>query len=493
MSLKRIDPRVSQRCDSAPNARANRLSPRTYFNLSAACIAAMLIMVLSSCTPLPTESPPTEPLSPESPPTESSQLAAAPTTPAPLQKPGPKSGPESDPDPELGSIGRNNFKSARPSIKSVILLIGDGMGVEQAKAASLYVHGVENALFMHSAPYQNLVHTNNSDQRVTDSAAAATAMATGQKVENRILSLDADGQPLETALEFFQKRCKSTGIVATSYINHATPAAFAAHQPDRAMLSEIAAEILTQTRPNLLLGGTAEGITAAAAEAAGYTVVRDRTELFAVPNTVRYLSGQFSQGNMAYEYEHTIGLKPYYDWQPHLSEMTRRSLEILSQDPDGFFLMVEGSRIDHAAHANALPHTLFEVIEFDKTVQTIVEWANGRTDVLVVATSDHETGGLTVVNAAGPQEFSNVSWTTGQHTGRPVPIFGWNVQHPDAASNDIDNTFIYRLVTHGFDAPTAECTADLSSAVGTSVSEQRQQILEGDTQVHLPIMVTIPE
>lgn len=440
---------------------------RIGFYLLATFIAGAATLILSSCAQLPTDDLP---------------QAKKPTKPM-------LSG-QSQP------IGRSNFKGAQPPIKSVILMIGDGMGVEHARAASFYAHGEDEHLFMHSAPYKTVVRTGNLDERVTDSAAAATAMATGVKVENRVLSLGTDGEPLETALEFFQGRCKSTGIVVSSYLNHATPAAFASHQPDRAMLKEIAAEMLTQTRPNLMLGGTAEGITAAAAEAAGYTVVRDRAGLLAAPNTVDYLSGQFSNGNMAYEYEHAIGMKPFYDSQPHLSEMTQKALEILSLDPDGFFLLIEGSRIDHAAHANALPHTIFEVLEFDKTVQAVVEWANGRPDVLVVVTADHETGGLSISNPAEQGVFPAVTWATGQHTGNNVPIFGWNVQQrsdtgAETESTDIDNTFIYELVTNEFGELGAQCDQAIKGAEDTPLNQQQIDAL-AVPQVRLPIMVAAP-
>lgn len=383
--------------------------------------------------------------------------------------------------------GRSGFKQTDPRIKSVILLIGDGMGFEHLNAASLYAHGEEGQLFMQTAPYQHVVSTGNVEDRVTDSAASATAMATGQRVENRVLSVGADGQPLETSLEFFQRRCKSTGIVVTAYLNHATPAAFAAHQPDRAMLSEIAADIYTQTKPNVLLGGTAEGITVAMAENAGYTVVRDRTELLDVSNNVGYLSGQFSHGNMAYEYEHAVGLKPYYEWQPHLSEMTAKALTILDQDPDGFFLMVEGSRIDHASHANALPHTIFEVLEFDKTVQAVVEWAAGRSDVLVIVTADHETGGLYGLSGQGVGEFPSASWSTGEHSSSQVPIYGWNVDHAEANST-VNSTFAYRLATDGFASPPTECENRTYVNPAASGGGANKQVQLGSHHVLLPLI-----
>jgi len=403
----------------------------------------------------------------------------------------------SSPSSNAVPIGRSSFKkkTAASQIKSVILLIGDGMGFEHINAASLYAHGAEGQLFMQTAPYQHVMSTANVEDAVTDSAAAATAMATGQQVENRVLSMDSTGEPLETSLEFFQRRCKSTGLVASSYLNHATPAAFAAHRQDREMLKQIAADIYQQTKPNVLLGGTAEGITSAMATQSGYTVVKNRAELLDVPNSVPYLSGQFSNGNMGYEYEHALDIKPYYSLQPHLSEMATKAVEILDHDPDGFFLMIEGSRIDHASHTNSLPHVIFEVLEFDKTVQRVVEWAAGRSDVMVIATADHETGGMYELEGGEKGVFPTVSWATGQHTSSQVPIFGWNVNHPEQNSN-VSSTFVYRLTTNGFEAPSTECVDELKASQNTAgASLDVRSDLQADSGVgthnlHLPIILS---
>jgi len=151
--------------------------------------------------------------------------------------------------------------------KNVILLIGDGMGVGQIEAAGIFANGKTGSLFMESLPFSAQVVTcpaysvspgasATQPAPVTDSAAAATALATGQKVSNSVLSLaiPGDGKPLTSVLEQFAAKGKSTGLVTSSYLLDATPAAFAAHVKERGMAKEIAADFL-RLRPNVLLGG----------------------------------------------------------------------------------------------------------------------------------------------------------------------------------------------------------------------------------------------
>ena len=212
---------------------------------------------------------------------------------------------------------------------------------------------------------------------------------------------------------------KATGLVTTSTITDATPAAFAAHADARSNTTEIANDLLTQTRPNVLLGGGGNGMTAAGAEAAGYTVVQDRNALLALDtNATTYVSGQFGGSYVPYEYDGLGNL-------PHLSQMAATALDILDNDPDGFFLVIEGGRIDHAGHANDIQRGVRETAEFANTVQLVLDWAAGRTDTLVLVTADHETGGMNVVADRGAGVAPDVTWTTTGHTGVNVPIYAW--------------------------------------------------------------------
>lgn len=328
--------------------------------------------------------------------------------------------------------------AAMPS--NVILFIGDGMGTGQIAAARMYA-GVP--LSFESFPYQGQMTTYSADSAITDSAAAATAMATGRKVNNGVIStsLPGDGAELKTVLERAGEAGKATGLVTTTSITHATPAAFAAHEPSRTNYPQIAQDYLTQTRPNVLFGG--DGSMSGAA-AAGYTVIGDAAGLQALDTeNTTYVSGQFAGGDMEYELDRTPT-----STQPHLSEMTAAALDILDNDPDGFFLMVEGGRIDHAAHANDLQRTVQEVLEFSRAVQTAMDWiaTAAALDTLVLVTADHETGGLSVTGDNGPGIYPDVTWATTGHTAAHVPIYGWGT-NAWLIPPLMDNTDVYAIMT----------------------------------------------
>jgi len=324
--------------------------------------------------------------------------------------------------------------AARP--RNVIVCIGDGMGPVQVEAAGMYAGGT---MSFEALPFQGMVTTYSANSSVTDSAAAATAMATGQKVNNGVISMayPGDGSELATALELYQATGRATGLVTTTYMTHATPAAYGAHEPSRGNTSQIANDYLTQTLPNVLLGGGANGMSSGAATAAGYTVVTDHAGLVGLDtSTETYVSGQFGSTHLPYEWDQSPSV--------HLSEMTGVALDILDNDADGFFLMVEGGRIDHAGHANHIQRNIFETIEFSDTVDVVLDWAATRTDTLVIVTADHETGGLSIDQDNGAGSFPDVSWSTGGHTGVDVPIYAWGL-NARTVSGTIDNTDVFTL------------------------------------------------
>ena len=328
--------------------------------------------------------------------------------------------------------------------KNVIILIGDGMGFEQVKAAGMYKNGSPGTLVMESFPHQGQVTTYSASSSVTDSAAAATAIATGFKVNNDVVSVanPGDGGELETLLEYFKALGKSTGLVTTTYVTHATPACFGAHESSRDSYAAIANDYLVQTRPNVLFGGGANGMSVLLAEAADYTVVTDAAGMLALDTEAAdMVSGQFGSSELPYEFDGLGDL-------PHLSEMTETALKILDNDPDGFFLMVEGGLIDWACHDNDLPRAVWETIEFDNAVQEVLEWSAGRTDTLIIVTADHETGGLAVdtSNGAGVDNYPAVTWSTTGHTGVDVPVYARG-PNAEMISGVMDNTDFFDVAT----------------------------------------------
>jgi len=331
--------------------------------------------------------------------------------------------------------------------KNIIIMIGDGMGPEEVKAAAYYVSGAQGSLSFESFPQTGNCTTAPSGGGVTDSAAAATAIATGHKVNNGVISvaLPGDGSDLQTLLEYFRDEGKSTGLVTTTYMTHATPAGFGAHTSDRGNTSNIATDYISQTRPNVLFGGGANGMSVSAAQTAGYTVVTNRTEMDAVDTeTATYVSGQFGTSHLPYEYDYFTGSDNGYDTLPHLSEMVTTALAILDNDPDGFFLMVEGGRIDHAGHENNIQRNVFETIEFSNTVQEVADWEGGRYDTLIIVTADHETGGLTVTGNNGAGNFPSVTWSTTGHTGINVPVYATG-PNSEMISGTMDNTGFFPI------------------------------------------------
>ena len=267
-------------------------------------------------------------------------------------------------------------------------------------------------------------------------------MATGHKVNNGVLSLavPGDGRELKTLLEHFSEQGKSTGLVTTTYLTHATPAAFGAHTESRGNYSEIAADYLSRARPRVLFGGGANGLSEEEAVAAGYTVVQDRQALLALDTeTTAPVAGLFGSTNLPYELDGLGDL-------PHLSEMALVAMDILENDPDGFFLVVEGGRFDHACHSNDLERAVHETVEFSETLRTLLEHLPQPRRTLIIVTADHETGGLSVVRNNGTGNMPTVTWSTGGHTPSEVPVYARG-PYSSRFGGPMDNTDFYEAIT----------------------------------------------
>jgi len=349
--------------------------------------------------------------------------------------------------------------------RNIILLIGDGMGEGQRSAARWYSGGLDGELAMDQLSAQGLANTASADNLITDSAASATAMATGVKTNNGVIGMDPENRVLETILERAKMHGKSVGLVTTVQVTHATPAAFSAHVPSRSMTDAIALQLLSSGVDIILGGGEDDFLPNSTigcypgsgkrtdgrdlieeAISTGYTYVCD-TDGFSALNTVETsrLIGLFADEGLQ---------RPY---TPSLEQMTEMAIAILSQDPDGFFLMVEGGQIDWACHTQDAENAIGDTLEFDRAVARAVEFAQTEPRTLVIVTADHETGGMNVSeNPSGlPGEdgpFSMpdggqfyINWTTVSHTSAPVPV---SAQGPaaDLAIGEYENTYIYDIV-----------------------------------------------
>ncbi len=304
----------------------------------------------------------------------------------------------------LTACGASAQQEAAPAARphNVILFISDGCGPASFTLARTYLTDVLGGEGLAVDGVQvGAVRTRSADSRVTDSAAGATAFACGIKTNNGALAVDPDGKPHTTVLEAAEARGMATGLVVTSTITHATPAAFAAHVPSRGMTAEIATQEIAQGIEVLFGGGTMDFLPAEAggsrtdgrnlfdeARRAGYQIVRSRAEFDAELRAP--VLGLFAPGHMAYEIDRDPAR------EPSLAEMMRKAIDLLKDDPDGFFLMVEGSRIDHAAHGNDAAAHLHDILAFDEAVAAALDFARADGQTLIVSTSDHETGGLTL-------------------------------------------------------------------------------------------------
>ncbi|MGY5872367.1 MAG: alkaline phosphatase [Candidatus Thorarchaeota archaeon] len=345
---------------------------------------------------------------------------------------------------------------------SIILMIGDGMGYEHVELARLAEVGVNGSLYMQDSMWNASMTTLNANGDVTDSAAAGTALATGNKTINGMLGMLPDQTHLENIIEFAQTLGKATGLVSTCRIVDATPASFSTHVVSRYDQDIIAQQLIQDAGVDVLLGGGTDYFSSAninTMESNGYSVVYDRTAMNAV--TTGKIFGLFSEIHMDYEYDRNPMT------EPSISEMTNKSIELLSQDPDGFFLMVEGGKIDLAAHAENKVNNAQDTIAFDKAVKIALDYVGEHNNTILIVTADHETEGLVVLshdlNATLPASLATeaekkdlrvarinnvtVDWTAGYHTDWPVPVFCYGSVFSELTNDiTIDNTEIFGMM-----------------------------------------------
>lgn len=276
--------------------------------------------------------------------------------------------------------------------RNIVLLIGDGMGYSHFYVLQL-VYGYSNMTLLFNNV--GIAFTSALDNVVPDSAGAGTAIATGFKTLNRMISMiEINGReiPVPTVLELAKWLGMSVGVVTTTRVTHATPAAFTAHVPHRDMENEIAVQQIA-LEVDVILGGGRRFYTQdliSEARKRGYTVVFNRSQLLNIdPTRTRRLLGLFAESHLPYVLDRGPEV-------PSLIEMTAKAIEVLEKNPCGFFLMIEGGRIDHAAHSNDIASVVAETKEFDDVVGFVVSYARSRGDTLVIVTADHETGGLTI-------------------------------------------------------------------------------------------------
>lgn len=319
--------------------------------------------------------------------------------------------------PSFNNTANDPVPDTKP--KNVILLIGDGMGLPQITGA-MYMNNNKTVF----ERFRNIgFHkSHSSDNLVTDSAAGATAFASGVKSYNGAIGVDAKKMPVPTLLEMAEQKGMATGMVATSSITHATPASFIAHVKGREDKEGIALGFL-DTPIDIFIGGGLDAFArradqrdlVAELKAKGYEISdffhKDITEL----NTN-------TENNIGYFTANGEPL-PASEGRDYLLPATEKSIDFLNnRSTDGFFLMIEGSQIDWGGHSNDARYVVSELHDFEKSIAAALDFADRNGNTLVIVTSDHETGGF-AVNPGSKLNDIKVSFTTKSHTALMIPVF----------------------------------------------------------------------
>ena len=316
--------------------------------------------------------------------------------------------------------------SVRRKPLNLILFIGDGMGVSHVYAA---MTASGNKMTFPFFPVTGFSITHSANSYSTDSAAGGTALATGEKTNNRMISVRPDSSVIVSLFEHARVSGKSTGIVCTSSLTDATPAAFAAHVPLRYDYRAIAGWYVGGAADVFIGGGRryfepevdstgsykrAEDVVSML-EKAGYDVTYD-LESF-VSSGAGKIAGLMSPEDMPRLFE---GRDPQY-----LARATAKAIEVLSRNRKGFVLMVEGSEVDDAGHSNDTKMVTDEVLDMDRAVAVAREFADRDGQTLIVVTADHETGGMSITGGDLAKKEVTGAFSIKGHSGVMVPVFAY--------------------------------------------------------------------
>ena len=353
--------------------------------------------------------------------------------------------------------------------KNIILLISDGMSLSQVSSYRLLKGGPNERIAVDRFPISGIVLTHSQDAIVTDSASSATAFSTGKKTNNGALGLDPDNQVLENFTETIDKHGYVSSLISTSEITHATPAAYASHVDLRWKTDEISLQMMDSDVMTILGGGRhffmteemggkrSDEVNLLEEINSSHTILTKKTDMDSFDHT--------NQGKVvglfADEALRDIETPENHSLEPTTSEMLnfalKRSDQFNQNGCKGFFVMVEGSQVDWAGHANNLDYLKREMADFDDAVKTALDFAKNNQDTLVIVTADHETGGLliepaTPTNYTSPEvKFSfNTGIGYGSHTGVPVPVYAYG-PGSENFTGTLDNTDVYYAMVEALD------------------------------------------
>ncbi len=327
--------------------------------------------------------------------------------------------------------------------KNIILLIGDGMGLTQV-TAGLYSH--QNTLNLEQFPVTGIMTTHAFKHLITDSAAGATAFSCGCKTQNGVLGQDKNGKDCTTILEKAVKQGLATGLVATSSITHATPAAFIAHVGSRSETEQIATFFL-QTQVDFLVGGGLKYFNERKS---------DSLNLYRQLAANGYIVHNFAENKLQ---ELTPDPAHPFVWfsareepgsalsgRDYLTDAAQKAPVFLKQrSTKGFFMMLEGSQIDWACHSNEAEEAISEMLDFDAAIGEILKFAKADGETLVIVTADHETGGMAIEQGSSMDSL-DIDFLTNHHTASLVPVFAYG-PGAELFNGVMDNTSIYQKMT----------------------------------------------
>lgn len=320
-------------------------------------------------------------------------------------------------------------------IKNVIFMIGDGMGENHIIAAGIYKGEQLNIQTIKNKSYVKTC----SLQETTDSAAGATALATGHKTNNGTIGKDENGNDLENLIEYSNKRGLKTGVVCTQILNHATPAGFTVHNDYRYNYDRIAQDQI-ESCVDLMLGGGRKYFSKYE-----YKMLENNFSWVNTLNDLEKLDknnkviGTFSESSLSEENN-----------KVKVADLTKKAISRL-ENSNGFFLMVEGSDIDSYSHKSDMEKMLDEMINFDDAVSIAKEYVDAHQDTLLIITADHETGGLNLDGVKENNQLTDSLFTSnGNHTNLDVLVYAYGVGAEDLTKYDvIDNTSISKFIRQG--------------------------------------------
>lgn len=318
------------------------------------------------------------------------------------------------PDPEISS-------SKTP--RNIILMIGDGMGLTQVSTA---LYSTKRSMNLERFQHIGFHKSYAAGELITDSAAGATAFACGIKTYNGAIGMNIDSIPQRNIIEEAEEKGLATGLVATAFIVHATPAAFFAHQPIRVMHEQIAADLL-KIDIDLIIGGGKKYFDQRESDNRNlYQELQQKGYIVSdyLTRELQQLSYKPSNNLVHFTADrHPVPVTAGRNYLPYASRMAPRFLKGRAEE-NGFFLMIEGSQIDWAGHGNQADLMVAETLDFDRAIGEVLNFAEADGNTLVIVTADHETGGL-AINPGSQVGKLKTAFTTNGHTASLVPVYAY--------------------------------------------------------------------